>query len=151
MTPPLSGLLPESCDILGEISTAFNGSELPMQMETLPAMVPGGPHGVNTFQSKVCGFPPASAPRLSPFSLCYQGLQGTKAMLNSAFHLKGFNLSTLKVPREVIHNCGQQAHRNTARVGMWMWFYTIWLVRLSNHWTNPPFVFRPRRIFSWWL
>ena len=22
-------------------------------------------------------------------------------------------------------------------LGMWMWFYTIWLVHFSNHWTNP--------------
>ena len=76
-TPPLSGSLPESCNILGEISTAFNSCELPMQVEILPPMVPPeGPHGVNSFQSKVCCFPPAFAPRLSPFTLCYQGLQG---------------------------------------------------------------------------
>ena len=40
-------------------------------------------------------------------------------MLNSVFHLKGFNLSTEQVLKEVIHYCGQQAHRNTARVPPW--------------------------------
>ena len=49
-TPLFSGLLPESCDVPGEILTAFNGCELPMQMEMLPPMVPlGGPYCVNTF------------------------------------------------------------------------------------------------------
>ena len=46
-------------------------------------------------------------------------IKGYKAMLNSVFRLKGFDLSTDQVLREVIHTCGQQAHRNTARVASW--------------------------------
>ena len=48
--------------------------------------------------------------------LSLSAIKAYKAMLNSVFCLKGFNLSTDQVLREVIHICGQQAHRNTARV-----------------------------------
>ena len=43
-------------------------------------------------------------------------IKGYKAMLNSVFRLKGFNLSTDQVLREVIHTCSQQTHRNTVRI-----------------------------------
>ena len=39
--------------------------------------------------------------------------------INSVFCLKGFNLSSDQVLREVINACGQQVHRNTTRVPPW--------------------------------
>ena len=40
-------------------------------------------------------------------------------MLNSIFHLKGFNLFTDHVLQEVIHACSQQVCRTTPRVLPW--------------------------------
>ena len=53
------------------------------------------------------------------FNLSLSLVKGYKAMLNSVFCLKGFDFSTDQVLWEVIHACGKQAHRNTARVASW--------------------------------
>ena len=50
---------------------------------------------------------------------CYLPLsvvKGYKAMLNSIFCLKGFDLSTDQVLQEAIRTCSQQVHRTTPRM-----------------------------------
>ena len=99
MTHPLSGLLLESCEVPGEILAAFNDSELPMQRETLLPVVPlGGLH--------MCQHHPIKSLQLSSYIstwtvsfLSLSAIKGYKALLNSIFRLKGFDLFTDQVLR----------------------------------------------------
>ena len=59
---------PESCNIPGEISVAFNYCVLPMQVEAVQPVVPRGSH-YQHFPVKVQGFPFTLASGLSSFSL----------------------------------------------------------------------------------
>ena len=129
---------------------AFNDCVLQIEVETVLPVVPmEGSYCIDTFQSK---FEIFLLHLHQDYHLSLSAVKGYKAMLNSVFCLKEFDLSTDQV-LQVIHTCDQWVYRTTPGVPSW----NMDVVLL--HFIGAPFKllhqssfrFFTQKTLSWWL